>query len=229
MTKKKLPNLVNIEEDALPSNSKASQKVAPIRPINEPELKTLDEMVEQVKQPSKIKAIRRKKSLTRSIKETFINDDTRSVGQYILFEVLIPAAKSMVQDMVTKGIEMFLYGETSNRGRGRDDRTVISYNSMYKRRDHDAERYRPTSKRDKFDLDSIFFREHTEAEDVLEQLCDQLEKYDEVTVADYFGFADIEGATWVHAKWGWTNLKRASCTHTRNGWAIILPEPVELN
>jgi hypothetical protein len=225
---KKLDHSHNVEEEAFPSNSNAS-KVAPIRPeYREEDGANIVEEPQPITKTIKGRAIRRKKSLSRSIKETFINENSKNVGHYIVFEVLIPAAKNMIQEMFTQGIEMFLFGESGG-GRNRSkrmDKTIVSYGSMYRR---DSERPESRhSRRDKFDLSEIFFKRGDEANEVLEQLCDQLEKYDEVTVSDYFDFAGINGANWVHAKWGWTNLKRAYCTHTRNGYAIVLPDPEEL-
>ena len=64
-------------------------------------------------------------------------ENMNSVGGYIIWEVLIPAAKAAINDMVANGIEMLLYGDTarkssSNRrikrvGTG----SIVSYNSIY--------------------------------------------------------------------------------------------------
>jgi len=225
-SKELVENMLNPLEEEFPSNSMASQ-VAPIRP----EVQGTTDQPKIVRKSIGAHAIRRRKSLTRSIKETFVNEDSKNVGQYIIFEVLIPAAKSMIQEMVTQGIEMFLFGEGGggrSRSRDRGDKTLVSYSKMYKR-DDDRSNRRPSSRRDRFNLSDIYFRKGDEATQVLEDLCDLLEKYDQVTVADYFDAAGVDGATWVHAKWGWDELKRAYCTHTRDGYQIVMPEPIELD
>jgi hypothetical protein len=226
MAKKKLPHLVNIEDEQFPSNSKASQQVAPIRQEVLADMQDREE-VEQEKVINRPKAIRRRKSITRSIKQTFFSEDTKNVFQYVVMEVLVPAAKSMIQDMVTQGIEMFLFGEggSSRKRRDRGEKSMVSYSKMY---DRGEDRRYATSRHDRFGLEDIFFADGEEASDVLRDMCDTLEKYDQLSVADYFDMAGIDGATHAHAKWGWTSLKRAKCTHTRNGWAIILPNPEEL-
>lgn len=221
-----MPKKTKIEE--LPSNSKSS-RVAPIRETNEE--------MEIIESPRKrpirrAHVIQRKKSFIQSVAEAFVGDGENNVGSYILRDVLVPAFKSLVTDAVTSGIEMLVYGETSGRrSKGRDrDRTVINYGS-FSRRDRDddrRDRRRVASYKSKFDLDEIYFKDHTDAEEVLGELCDRLEDYDEVSVADYFELAGIDGITHTHYKWGWTDLKRARNTHTRHGWAIILPEPEEL-
>lgn len=212
----------------LPSNSKSS-RVAPIRSQSK---KMVEEELEieatRKPRPTRVRAVRKKRSFTQSIAQAFVGEDTKNVGSYILNDVLIPAAKNLIQEMVTSGIEMFLFGETGGRkSRDRDrGRSVINYSS-FSRRDRE-ERRRPVAK-DRFDLNSIFFKDHTDAEEVLDELCDRLEEYEQVSVADYFDIAGIDGATWAHDKYGWENLKKAFCTHTRQGWAIVLPDPVELD
>ncbi len=228
MAKRKIKNTYNTEDEAMPGNSNAS-KVAPIRETTiqiEEEGANIEEP-KVVRKTIKGRAIRKKRSLIQS----FFSEDTKNVGQYVLFEVLIPAAKSMIQEMVTQGIEMFLFGgEGSGRSRSRNrEETKVSYNRMYKGRE-DPRESRRSSRRDRFELEEIFFRRGDEASKVLEDLCDQLEKYDQVSVADYFDLAGIDDTNnWATRKWGWDDLTRARCTHTRQGWAIILPDPIELD
>jgi hypothetical protein len=231
MAKKRMDRMMNTEEEEFPGNSITS-KVAPIREFYKPNDKpsiatTLDTTNDIPKKVSKPKAIRRRKSITRSIRETFVNEDSKNVFQYVIFEVLVPAAKTMIQEMVTQGIEMFLFGEAGGRSRNKGQ-TIVSYGDMYKRREEGRVAIR-SSRRDRFGLQDIYFRKGEEASEILEALCEILDKYDQVTVADYFDVAAVEGSTWVHAKWGWENLKKAYCTHTRNGYAIVLPEPIELD
>jgi len=228
MAKTKIKGTYNDEKDAMPSNSNAS-KIAPIRETSV-EIEEDGANIETppvVRKTIKGRAIRKKKSLIQS----FFGEDTKNVAQYILFEVLIPAAKETIQSMVTQGIEMFLFGgEGSGRSRSRKrDETRISYNSMYRSRE-DPRESRRSSRRDRFELEDIFFKRGDEASQVLEDLCDQLEKYDQVSVADYFDLAGIDDTNnWAARKWGWDDLTKARCTHTRQGWAIILPEPEELD
>lgn len=223
-----------IEE--LPSNSKSS-RVAPIRESNDflgEEGRLVPEMrpKREISSVARGRVIKRNKSFTRSIAEVFVGDGENNVGAYILRDVLVPALKNLISDAVTSGIEMILYGETSGRSkRGRErGGSVINYGSFSKRnRDDDRrDRSRPQY-RDKFDLNEIFFKDHTDAEEVLDELCERLEEYEQVSVADYFELAGIDGASWVHNKWGWESLKKAFCTHTRHGWAIVLPDPIELD
>jgi hypothetical protein len=222
-----------ILKEELPSNSKSS-RVVPIRP----ESKIQEEGALIPDKPAR-KAVRgnaiiKKKTITQSIAKSLISEQTSGVAQYILYDVLIPAAKNLLNDMVTSGIEMLLFGETKSGRRSKDrdkGRSIVSYGSYYKGRDRDDDRResRRPSRRDKFDLSDIYFRHHDEAEEVLDELCERLEEFDQVSVADYFELAGIDGATWAHDKYGWDDLSKAYNTHTRNGWAIVLPDPIPLD
>src|SRR5881397_866079 len=52
----------------------------------------------------------RKKTLGKKIAETFTVDDINSVGSSILFEVIIPEAKSLIVNAATQGIERIFFG-----------------------------------------------------------------------------------------------------------------------
>ena len=218
--------------EEFPGNSKSS-RIVPMREERIREEGALIVEPKKVRKSIEGRAVRKKTTLTQSIAQTFLGDETKSVAQYILYDVLIPAAKNTIQEMVSSGIEMLLFGETrSHSRRDRDKgRTVVSYGSFYRGgRGRDDEReYRRPIYRDKFGLNEIYFRRGDECSEVLDGLCDILEEYEQVTVADFFELAGIEGATWAHNKWGWEDLRKARCTHTRNGYAIIFPDPIELD
>ena len=46
--------------------------------------------------------------------DTFISEDAQNIKSYILMDVLVPAIKKAISDIVTDGISMLLYGDTSH-------------------------------------------------------------------------------------------------------------------
>ena len=54
----------------------------------------------------------KKKSGITKFTDVFISEDVSSVKSYIIGEVLIPAMKKALSDIVTNGIDMILYGES---------------------------------------------------------------------------------------------------------------------
>jgi hypothetical protein len=228
-----------VKLDNLPSNSKESKKrtrrVAPIRPVVEEQTFANPLLPEPTKKAVRpvARGMRQKKSLTQSIAQMFVGSE-ESVGSYILQEVLLPAAKSTIQDMVESAIQMFLYGDAKPRGRDRDRgrSTKISYGSFYRGRDREDDRRESRSRGGRFNLDEITFEHPKEADDVLSEMMDLLQDYEQVTVADFYELAGVDGGTWADRKWGWEEdqLKRAYCSHVSRGkWALILPKPIELD
>ena len=102
--------------DTFPSNSRAP------KPRPEPEKIPEGKKVEKIV-TGKVK--KQKRGFGKKVAETLCEDDTKSVGSYIVYDVLIPAAKDMLSDMVGGGIDMLLFGgegrsrRRSSRGSGR--------------------------------------------------------------------------------------------------------------
>lgn len=220
MTKKE----IKVEE--LPNNS-MTKKIGPIRPQSGGDVKP---KVRRRKRAI-VQAQRRKRGLVGNVAAALFNDGSNSIGQYILNEVVIPTVKTMIEDGVKGAIDMVLYNGTGHRSSSRDrdsGNSRVSYGSYYKGGSERRER-RGYGRGDRFNLNEIFFKRGDDADDVLSALCDELEEYESVSVATFFDIAGINGATWTHNKWGWTDLSKAYCTHTRDGYMIVFPDPEELD
>lgn len=174
------------------------------------------------------KAARKKRSLGKRFGDTFLSEDRGDVGGYLIFDVLIPAAKDTLTDLVSRGLEMLLYGEArgsykrSSGGR----RTGHTDYSKYSR--NEARRPQTTSRaRKTLDFDDIVFDSRADAEKVLDYIIGRLEDYGVVTVADFYDAAEITG-DYTDNKWGWFDLSDAYVKRGRDGFVIILPRPEQL-
>lgn len=178
--------------------------------------------------------VQKKKGLFKKITETFIEDDSKSVGDYVIHDVMVPAAKSMVSDMISGGIEMLLFGGRRGSRTMRDrGRSYVNYNSASYRgmsRDvptrHEREMGRSMSYsgRSRHDFDEIILETRGEAEEVLSHLVDLTLDYDVATVADLYDLVGIT-SNFTDNKYGWTDLGRASVSRVRGGYVIDLPRP----
>jgi len=134
-----------IDEEEFPSNSKmtmSKRQVIDVTPREKPE-----EIKSKSKRVVKGRAKIRKKSPGSNFLKSFLGDDIGSVGEYIVYEVLIPAAKDTLRDIVSGGVERLLFGDGggSSRRRDRDSgKTIVSYGQYYK---DDARRNAPRHKR----------------------------------------------------------------------------------
>lgn len=164
----------------------------------------------------------KKKNEIKKFADVFIAEDVTSVKDYILMEVLLPAAKKAISDIVTNGIEMILYGETRSKSKGRDSR--VSYTKYYDReRDRDYDRPSRSRGRYGYDYDDIILDTRKEAEEVLDRMDDLIDNYGMVSVADLYDLVGISG-NYTDNKYGWTNLRNADVQRVRDGYLLKLPK-----
>ena len=184
--------------------------------------KETTEVAERKKLEPIAKAKTKKKSEGKKIVNAFVSEDITSVKDYILMEVLLPAAKKAISDVVTNGIEMILYGETRSKSKGRESR--VSYTKYYDReRDRDYDR--PTRSRGSYgyDYDDIILDTRREAEEVLDRMDDLIDNYGMVSVADLYDLVGVTG-NYTDNKYGWTNLRNADVQRVRDGYLLKLPK-----
>lgn len=168
----------------------------------------------------------KKKSEIRKFTDVFISEDINNVKSYILLEVLIPAIKKAISDIVTNGIDMILYGET---GKTKSNSTAskVSYRSYYDgrngRRDYSAVRTKIS-----YNYDDILLDNRGEAEDVLSRMDELISTYGLVSVADLYDLVGITG-NYTDNKYGWTNIRSASVIRVRDGYMLKLPKALPLD
>lgn len=213
--------VISVEE--FPSNSFSENKPKPKKVEKGHERK-----VEQI---TVGKISKKKKSLGRKVTETIFDEDSKSVGQYILWDVLIPAAKSTISDVVSNGIEMLLYGGERTRGNrtSRDrGRSYVSYSSYYEddRREHYKRNRR--ARQAQHDFDDVLFDSRNDAEAVLSRMLDVLDEYDDISVADFYDMVGVD-SVYTDRDWGWENLSSAYVERIRDGYIIRLPRAIALN
>lgn len=180
------------------------------------------DVVERKKIEPIAKGKAKKKSEVKKFADVFIAEDVSSVKDYIVNDVLIPAAKKAISDIITNGIDMILYGETKGRDRRSSSSSRVSYTKYYERdRDRDYDRNR--TRRSVYDYDDIILDTRGEAEDVLNRMDDLIDTYGMVSVADLYDLVGIQG-NYTDNKYGWTNLRNAEVRRTRDGYLIKLPK-----
>ena len=147
----------------------------------------------------------KKKSGIRKLSDTFLSEDIGNVKNYIFAEVLLPAAKKLVSDIVTNGTNMLLYGEIKNK---KGNSSKVSYSRYYDDRSRD---YRTSSIRSGFDFDEIIFETRGDAEAVLDAMYDILNQYKVVSVAELYDLASITTHNYTCNNYGWVDLRGSKC------------------
>ena len=167
-----------------------------------------------------------KKNEMRKLRDVFISEDVKSVKSYILMDVLVPAIKDAIEDIVTNGIRMVLRGETS--ARKSSSASKISYNRIYDNK-RDNDRFaRDSSPSIRYSYDDIILESRGEAEDVITRMEEIIEEYGFVRVADLYDLVGITG-DYTDNKYGWTSIRSAEPVRVRNGYMLRLPRAVPLN
>ena len=161
----------------------------------------------------------KKKSELHKLADTFISEDAAKVKSYVIGDVLIPAIKKAISDIVTNGIDMILYGETGHSKRSSSSR--ISYSKYYDDR-RDDRRSSTSSLRSRYDYDDVIFETRDEAKEVLERMDELIDLYGVASIADFYDLAGITG-NYTDNKYGWTNLASADVVRVRDGYTIKLP------
>lgn len=189
---------------------------------------TKTETVAERKVQKVVSGAKTRQNNTRKLTDIFISEDASNVKSYIFMDVLVPAIKKAISDIVTDGIDMILYGGSGGkRSSGRRSESKVSYRSYY-----DNKRYRDDdsySARSRFDYDDIVFRSRGEAEAVRDEMAGIIHDYGFVTVADMYDMADLS-APYTSNKYGWTSIRNAEAVRVRDGGYILkLPKAMPID
>ena len=161
----------------------------------------------------------------------FLAGSFNDLKEYVLEDVLIPAVKNAVEDVVTNGISMMLNGETSSRRKKSSPSSRVSYRSYYDRddrdynRDKDRDRGRRTSG---YAYDDIILETRAEALEIISRMEELIDVYGMASVADLYDLVGISGAH-TDNKYGWTDIRSADTQRIREGYLLKMPRAIPLN
>lgn len=177
-----------------------------------------------VKGPVKTK----QKSELSKVASTFIAEDVSNVKSYIIWDVLIPAAKNTILDIIIDSANMFFGGSKSRKSNGNGGNyNKVAYNSRFigSENSRPADRSRPIMR---YSMLDITLDNRGEAEAVIHQLKDMLAEYGEVSVGDLYDIVGISN-DFTDYKYGWVNLESAKAVRVRDGYFLDLPKIIPLN
>lgn len=171
--------------------------------------------------------VKTKKNNVRKVADVFIAEDVTNVKSYILMDVLVPAIKKALLDVITNGADMILYGGTGRSGK-RHTADRISY-TRYSDKSRDRDRdYTSARRHNGYDYDDVILESRGEAERVLSQMNDLIETYDQASIGDLYDLVGLD-APYTHNKYGWTNLRNAEPVRVRDGYMLKMPKALPLD
>lgn len=182
-----------------------------------------------------------KKSISKKFRELFGfkaifgETDTRSVAEYVIVDVMVPAARNLIFDVLSEGLKRKMYGDSATRryipGSGSRVTSYTPYNRPIERRYSPltgAAVRRPINEpRAKHERENFILSSRQEAELVLERMNDIIDSYEVVSVADLNELVGLP-TSHIDNKWGWTYVGDVDIRQVREGYLIDfpLPEPI---
>src|SRR5690625_2417555 len=184
---------------------------------------------------------KRKKGLMERLIVGFLGPDgLPGIGAYLNEEIILPSIKNIIVEAVTSGINMAVFGDHS-RPSSRptvQNRTVYRPETDYASRNTRTSRYtsaRPEpSKRGpemirsvKYGVDEYPIENRMDANNVLTMLHEYADRYDYVSVADYYDLLGVKSVYTDHNfGWSFEEILKAVVTPLRGGGYIINLPPV---
>lgn len=165
--------------------------------------------------------VQTKKSLGQKFQETFIQEDIKTVRNYVVDEVVLPGFKNLILDCLS----MFFFKEAYSGRRGRmDDDEYTSYSSYYssgrKKKKRKKERDEDYDDDDRtVDYQNIVLKRKDAAQDIVDELRRRIKKYDRASVADLLDLIEVTGK-YTDNNWGWTDPEDIGIRRVSNGFLI---------
>ena len=201
------------------------------------EKSSLDGPVRSVDKPAiekvelKGTVVAKRPSFLSRLKDTFVAEDIHDVGDYIIWDIVIPTIRRTIRDVIVGAADRVFLGTTtpstsSNLYRERGVTYVkrTDYGSA-SRAKADTRPQNVARPRVNFGIDNIVFDNYEDASSVLERLIDYLDTYGKVSVDDYLDLCG-QKQDYTARNWGWLSLSSATIVNVPGGYLIKLPTPV---
>lgn len=215
-----------------PSNNKLPKPPAPDEPKTAEE-KKIDPVVTG-------EIVRRKKPLGKRFAELFFSGEApKSIAGFVIQHVIVPSAKDMFSQAVIQGVERMVYGDSARsysqsstyRSNG-SSKPYFQYSrsSAPARREESRDR-RPELSREaraNHDFQEVIIPTRAEAMEVRDGMFHLMEKYDEVSVSDFYRLCGIT-PQYTDENWGWKDIRGTEPHRDRSGgYVLTLPRPEPL-
>ena len=179
-------------------------------------------------EPKENNAVRvRKKSKLQQFTDSVISEDVADIKSYVKSEVVVPAIKKTISDIVSgvfdiirNSVDSALFGEAPSKSRTSSSRTP--YNSYYDGRHSNRKQY-DSRQRSVFDYETLEYPTRGEAERVLYDLRECIREYKFASVFDLYDYSNLDAPT-TSSNYGWADLSAAHVKYDRGAYIIKLPK-----
>lgn len=171
--------------------------------------------------------VTRKLPWWKRLASSMIADDAQTVGDYVLTDVVIPAAKNLISDIVGQGVNRMLFGSaerTRRLGARGTSLRHVPYDRLSTGIDREPRRSLSQTARATHDFGEVVLETREEAVVVIDALIERVAHYGSATVSDLYDILGVTGS-YVDRQWGWTDLVTADIRQVRGGFLLDLPRP----
>ena len=183
-----------------------------------------------------------KHSPNKAVKAIF-SDSLKSVGNYILKDIVVPAVKNLLDDTISKGSHALIWGNQSSSGRSRSREESVSYTPYERKYQSSSSSISSTSSLAKkraasvYDYVDVEFASMGKAQKVLDSMRATLNRYKACSVRDMYDLADTRDENGKpvggpqDVKYGWLSLSEDESKVVQYGgkWDLDLPKAVPLD
>lgn len=165
----------------------------------------------------------KKKNEIRKFADVFLPEDVDSIKSHIITGIIVPMFKKAILNIVETVLDVESSGYKSNKRSG----SRVSYRDYY---DKDTDRRSRSEVRvsSRFDYDEIVIESRGDAEAVLDQLDDLIDRYGYARVLDLYDAVELT-PPYTSNKYGWTDLRSAKVIPVRDGFVFKLPRALPLD
>jgi hypothetical protein len=190
-----------------------------------------EELEKQEKHVEKVvtgKVTVKKQTLGDKVANVFLKEDMSSIKKYIIYELLIPGIK----ETVLNSLSMAFFGDARYKRPGAPSQTTI-YRSQtpyvsYSNQGQPQRAANTTSTMDARYQDNVILETRQDAEHVMDQMIEILNRWGQVRVADLCELVGMP-SEYTDNRYGWTDLRGADIQRVRDGWMLKLPKSYPLN
>lgn len=166
--------------------------------------------------------------------------DGKTVPEYLMSNIVLPAVQNFIVDFVTSGINMLIYGsEGSNRStyKNRPSGVGTSWEPYYERKQRSQQpmannrSYNATSSSN---FEDVILPERGMCTYLLSEMRNTIERYGTVSVLDMNDILwksynmKLPNVTYTDERYGWSNLDYADIRSYRGDWWLKLPTPMPI-
>lgn len=195
-----------------------------------------DRRVEEVAEPRRprVRQIAKGHHRQRSrLRQELVTEDVRTVGSDVMSDVILPAVKDLVFDIVSESFSRVLFGRSRTPSRSRSA-SYTSYQQSYPGSTPYSRTYEPrqsaTVRAYRPAWEPVVVATRQEASLVLQSMAEIRDEYGSVSVADLYGLIGIT-PEYTDENRGWTNpgvFEGVHIRRTSGGYLLNLPEPVSI-